>query len=154
MVAAKFSLPARRARESSSPSGPRRRTREIPAGLGTTTWTTNRHRPALDARARQPSSCQFARDSFVGTQYKALSVMVWASSLRLKSPDWRVYWKNAAVKAKGTILEVVYRRTVPRLGYKLTIGRLSIGSVVSSGRFCTREPAVAEFRRTGTGLKS
>jgi transposase len=32
---------------------------------------------------------------------------------------------NAAVKAKGTIFEVVYRRTVPRLGYKQTIGAVA-----------------------------
>jgi hypothetical protein len=32
---------------------------------------------------------------------------------------------NAAVKAKGTIFEVIYRRTVPRLGYKQTIGAVA-----------------------------
>src|SRR5215510_13231361 len=33
---------------------------------------------------------------------------------------------NAAVKAKGTIFEIVYRRTVPRLGHKQTIGAVAI----------------------------
>jgi transposase len=32
---------------------------------------------------------------------------------------------NAAVKAKGTIFEIVYRRTVPRLGHKQTIGAIA-----------------------------
>jgi transposase len=36
---------------------------------------------------------------------------------------------NAAVKAKGTIFEMVYRRTVPRLGHKQLSGRLPIDSV-------------------------
>jgi transposase len=30
---------------------------------------------------------------------------------------------NATVKAKGTIFEIVYRRTVPHLGHKQTIDR-------------------------------
>jgi len=32
---------------------------------------------------------------------------------------------NAAVKAKGTIFEIVYRRTVPRLGHQQTIGAIA-----------------------------
>jgi transposase len=32
---------------------------------------------------------------------------------------------NAAVKAKGSIFEIVYRRTVPRLGHKQTIGAIA-----------------------------
>src|ERR1700724_542120 len=32
---------------------------------------------------------------------------------------------NAAVKAKGTVFEVVYRRTVPRLGHQQTIGAVA-----------------------------
>jgi transposase len=32
---------------------------------------------------------------------------------------------NAAVKAKGSIFEIVYRRTVPRLGHKQTIGAIT-----------------------------
>jgi hypothetical protein len=36
---------------------------------------------------------------------------------------------NAAVKAKGTIFEIVYRRTVRSLGHKQTIGRLPIDTV-------------------------
>jgi transposase len=32
---------------------------------------------------------------------------------------------NAAVKAKGSIFEIVYRRTVPRLGHKQTIGAVA-----------------------------
>src|SRR4029077_5321942 len=32
---------------------------------------------------------------------------------------------NAAVKAKGTIFEVIYHRTVPRLGHKQTIGAVA-----------------------------
>jgi len=32
---------------------------------------------------------------------------------------------NAAVKSKGSIFEIVYRRTVPRLGHKQTIGAVA-----------------------------
>src|SRR5258708_20686927 len=32
---------------------------------------------------------------------------------------------NAAVKAKGTIFQIVYRRMVPRLGHKQTIGAVA-----------------------------
>jgi hypothetical protein len=32
---------------------------------------------------------------------------------------------NAAVKAKGSIFEIVYRRTVPRLGHNQTIGAIA-----------------------------
>jgi transposase len=46
---------------------------------------------------------------------------------------------NAAVKAKGTIFEVVYRRTVPRLGHKQTIGAVAHRQCRLSGRFCTRQ---------------
>jgi transposase len=35
---------------------------------------------------------------------------------------------NAAVKAKGSIFEIVYRRTVPHLGTDKPSGRLPIGS--------------------------
>src|SRR5438128_4331332 len=37
---------------------------------------------------------------------------------------------NAAVKAKGTIFEIVCRRLVPRLGHTQTIGAIAIGCVV------------------------
>jgi hypothetical protein len=36
---------------------------------------------------------------------------------------------NAAVKTKGSIFEVVYRRLVPRLGHAQRLARLPIGSV-------------------------
>ncbi len=32
---------------------------------------------------------------------------------------------NAAVRAKGSIFEIIYRRTVPRLGHKQTIGAVA-----------------------------
>ena len=36
---------------------------------------------------------------------------------------------NAAVKTKGSIFEIVYRRQVPRIGHNQTSGRLHIGFV-------------------------
>jgi hypothetical protein len=36
---------------------------------------------------------------------------------------------NAAVKRKGSIFEIVYRRLVPRLGHNKPSGRLRIASV-------------------------
>jgi hypothetical protein len=36
---------------------------------------------------------------------------------------------NAAVKRKGSIFEIVYRRLVPRLGHNKTIASLRIASV-------------------------
>ena len=44
---------------------------------------------------------------------------------------------NAAVKAKGSIFELVYRRLVVRLGHAKRSGRLPTGSVASCGRSCT-----------------
>jgi hypothetical protein len=32
---------------------------------------------------------------------------------------------NAAVKAKGSTFEIVYRRTVPRMGHNQTIGTIA-----------------------------
>jgi transposase len=56
---------------------------------------------------------------------------------------------NAAVKAKGTIFEVIYRRTVPRLGHKQTIGAVAhrqcclIWKLLHQGvRYEERGPAV------------
>lgn len=58
---------------------------------------------------------------------------------------------NAAVKAKGTIFEVVYRRTVPRLGHKQTIGAVAhrqcrlIWKILHQGvRYDERGPAVSK----------
>jgi transposase len=58
---------------------------------------------------------------------------------------------NAAVKAKGTIFEVVYRRTVPRLGHKQTIGAIAhrqcrlIWKILHQGvRYEERGPAVSK----------
>ena len=56
---------------------------------------------------------------------------------------------NAAVKAKGSIFEIVYRRTVPRLGHKQTIGAVAhrqcclIWKLLHQGvRYEERGPAV------------
>jgi len=56
---------------------------------------------------------------------------------------------NAAVKDKGTIFEVIYRRTVPRLGHKPTIGAIAhrhcrlIWLILHQGvRYEERGPAV------------
>jgi transposase len=58
---------------------------------------------------------------------------------------------NAAVKAKGTIFEIVYRRTVPRLGHKQTIGAIAhrqcrlIWLILHQGvRYEERGPAVTK----------
>jgi transposase len=58
---------------------------------------------------------------------------------------------NAAVKAKGSIFEIVYRRTVPRLGHKQTIGAIAhrhcrlIWLILHHGvRYEERGPAVSQ----------
>ena len=58
---------------------------------------------------------------------------------------------NAAVKAKGTIFEFVYRRMVPRLGHKQTIGAIAhrqcrlIWKILHQGvRYEERGPAVSK----------
>jgi transposase len=58
---------------------------------------------------------------------------------------------NAAVKANGTIFEIVYRRTVPRLGHKQTIGVVAhrqcrlIWLILHQGvRYEERGPAVSK----------
>src|SRR5262249_19575709 len=58
---------------------------------------------------------------------------------------------NAAVKAKGTILEVIYRRLVPRLGHNQTIGAIAhrlcrlIWMILHQGvRYQEHGPAVHE----------
>ncbi len=58
---------------------------------------------------------------------------------------------NAAVKAKGSIFEIVYRRLVPRLGHKQTIGAIAhrlcrlIWMILHQGiRYEERGPAVHE----------
>ena len=58
---------------------------------------------------------------------------------------------NAAVKAKGSIFEIVYRRTVPRLGHKQTIGAIAhrhcrlIWLILHQGvRYEERGPAVSQ----------
>ena len=58
---------------------------------------------------------------------------------------------NAAVKAKGTILEIIYRRLVPRLGHNQTIGAIAhrlcrlIWMILHQGvRYQERGPAVHE----------
>ncbi len=53
---------------------------------------------------------------------------------------------NAAVKAKGSIFEIVYRRSVPRLGHKQTIGVPSPRSAPPGVAH-----AIAPRRRTGPG---
>jgi transposase len=58
---------------------------------------------------------------------------------------------NAAAKAKGTVFEIVYRRTVPRLGHNQTIGAIAhrqcrlIWLILHQGvRYEERGPAVAK----------
>src|SRR5258706_5661866 len=58
---------------------------------------------------------------------------------------------NAAVKAKGTIFEIVYRRTVPRLGHQQAIGAIAhrqcrlIWLILHQGvRYEERGPAVTK----------
>lgn len=70
---------------------------------------------------------------------------------------------NAAVKAKGTIFEIVYRRTVPRLGHKQTIGAIAnrqcrlIWLILHQGvRYEERGPAVnkqSKQRRTARVIR-
>lgn len=58
---------------------------------------------------------------------------------------------NAAVKLKGSIFEILYRRLVPRLGHKQTIGAIAhrlcrlIGMILHRGvRYEERGPAIRE----------
>ena len=70
---------------------------------------------------------------------------------------------NAAVKAKGTIFEIVYRRTVPRLGHQQTIGAIAhrqcrlIWLILHQGaRYEERGPAVtkqSKQRRTAKMIR-
>jgi transposase len=70
---------------------------------------------------------------------------------------------NAAVKAKGTIFEIVCRRTVPRLGHKQTIGAVAhrhcrlIRLILHQGvRYEERGPAVtkrSKQRRTARMIR-
>jgi transposase len=70
---------------------------------------------------------------------------------------------NAAVKAKGTIFEIVYRRTVPRLGHQQTIGAIAhrqcrlIWLILHQGvRYQERGPAVtkqSKQRRTAKMIR-
>jgi len=70
---------------------------------------------------------------------------------------------NAAVKAKGSIFEHVYRRTIPRLGHKQTIGVLAhrqcrlIWKILHQGiRYEERGPAVntkSRQRRTARMIR-
>jgi transposase len=70
---------------------------------------------------------------------------------------------NAAVKAKGTIFEIVYRRTVPRLGHKQTVGAIAnrqcrlIWLILHKGvRYEERGPAVtkqSKQRRTAKMIR-
>ena len=60
---------------------------------------------------------------------------------------------NAAVKTKGSIFEVVYRRLVPRLGYAQTIGAIAhrlcrlIWKILHQGiRYDERGPSVTAAR--------
>jgi len=61
---------------------------------------------------------------------------------------------HAAVKVKGSIFEIVYRRLVPRLGHKLTIGAIAhrlcrlIWIILHRGvRYEERGPAVSQRSR-------
>jgi transposase len=67
---------------------------------------------------------------------------------------------NAAVKTKGSIFEVVYRRLVPRLGHKQTIGAIAnrlcrlIWKIVHDGvRYEERGPAVTKKRAQARAAK-
>jgi hypothetical protein len=58
---------------------------------------------------------------------------------------------NAAVKAKGTIFEIVYRRSVPRLGHNQAIGAIAhrqcrlIWLILHQGvRYEERGPAISQ----------
>ena len=61
---------------------------------------------------------------------------------------------NAAIKVKGSIFEIVYRRLVPRLGHKQTIGAIAhrlcrlIWIILHRGvRYEERGPAVSQRSR-------
>jgi hypothetical protein len=61
---------------------------------------------------------------------------------------------NAAVKSKGSIFEIVYRRLVPRLGHNQTIGAVAhrlcrlIWLILHKGvRYEERGPAVSQRSR-------
>jgi hypothetical protein len=67
---------------------------------------------------------------------------------------------NAAVKRKGSIFEIVYRRLVPRLGHKKTIGAIVhrmcqlIWILLHTGvRYEERGPAVREKSRRARTLR-
>ena len=67
---------------------------------------------------------------------------------------------NAAVKTKGSIFELVYRRLVPRLGHKQTIGAIAnrlcrlIWKIVHDGvRYEERGPAVTKKRAQARAAK-
>jgi transposase len=67
---------------------------------------------------------------------------------------------NAAVKAKGSIFELVYRRLVPRLGHKQTIGAIVhrlcrlIWKILHDGvRYEERGPAVTKKRAQARAAK-
>jgi transposase len=67
---------------------------------------------------------------------------------------------NAAVKAKGSIFEIVYRRSVPRLGHKQTIGAIAhrqcrlIWLLLHQGvRYEERGPAVTKQSKQRRTLK-
>jgi transposase len=46
---------------------------------------------------------------------------------------------HAAARKNGSYFQAVFRRLLPRLGYKSAIGPSPIGSAASSGRSCMRE---------------
>jgi len=67
---------------------------------------------------------------------------------------------NAAVKHKGSIFEIVYRRLVPRLGHNKTIGAIAhrlcqlIWIILHNGvRYEERGPAVCEKARRAHTLR-
>jgi len=45
---------------------------------------------------------------------------------------------NAAVKAKGSTFEIVYRRTVPRMGHNQTIGTIAYQPIGDQMRRCAK----------------
>ena len=66
---------------------------------------------------------------------------------------------NAAVKAKGTIFAVVYRRLVPRLGHAQAIGAIThrlcrlIWKILHQRMGYERGPAVSEEAKKGRARK-
>jgi hypothetical protein len=67
---------------------------------------------------------------------------------------------NAAVKAKGTIFAIVYRRLVPRLGHAQAIGAIAhrlcrlIWKILHQRiRYEERGPAVSERSEEGAGAR-